>query len=73
MEIRKEKESEYLTKQELANYLRVSLRTIDNFISRRTVPFVRLGGRMVRFPRTLVDDHIRTQLIVRSNRKDVQL
>lgn len=35
----------YLTRKEAAEYLRVSLRTIDNLIARRSLSCIRLGGR----------------------------
>jgi excisionase family DNA binding protein len=38
-----------LTKIELADYLRVSPRTIDYYIAGRKIPFIKLGPRLVRF------------------------
>ena len=37
-----------ITKDELAKFLRVSSRTVDNYVSRRRIPYIKLG-RIVRF------------------------
>lgn len=54
----------YLTKQQLARLLNVSPRTVDNLIARRALPFVRLSGKLIRFPRAAVDEHIRRHFTV---------
>jgi len=48
----------YLTKRQLAQRLNVSPRTVDNLIARRALPFVRLSGKLIRFPRAAVDEHL---------------
>jgi len=37
-----------MTKAELANFLNVSARTVDNYISSRRIPYIKIG-RLVRF------------------------
>jgi excisionase family DNA binding protein len=37
-----------LTKEELARHMRVGLRTVDNWIASRRVPYIKIG-RLVRF------------------------
>lgn len=54
----------YLTKQQLARRLNVSPRTVDNLIARRALPFVRLSGKLIRFPRAAVDEHIQRHFTV---------
>ncbi|NBV24658.1 MAG: DNA-binding protein [Proteobacteria bacterium] len=54
----------YLTKQQLARRLNVSLRTVDNLVARRALPFVRLGGKLIRFPKVAVDEHIQRHLTI---------
>jgi excisionase family DNA binding protein len=38
-----------LSKRELAPVLGVSVRTIDNWIAQRRIPYVRLSARLIRF------------------------
>jgi excisionase family DNA binding protein len=38
-----------LTKAELARHLQVCPRTVDYLMARRKIPFIKLGGRLVRF------------------------
>jgi excisionase family DNA binding protein len=38
-----------LTKAELAQHLQVCPRTVDYLMARRKIPFIKLGGRLVRF------------------------
>lgn len=54
----------YLTKQQLAQRLNVSLRTVDNLIARRAIPFVRLSGKLIRFPKAVVDEHIQRHFTI---------
>ena len=55
---------DYLTKQQLARRLNVSTRTVDNLIARRAIPFVRLSGKIIRFPKVAVDEHIQRHFTV---------
>lgn len=58
---------EYLNKRELAARLGISIRSCDNLIARRVLPFVRLGSpKLIRFPKTEVDRYIREHLTVRA-------
>jgi excisionase family DNA binding protein len=47
----------YLTRKEAAGLLRVSLRTLDNYINSRRIPFCRLGGRTL-FRRAAIEEHL---------------
>ena len=49
---------DYLTAQELAGWLRVSLRTIANLRQRNILPCIKLG-RLVRFRRDEVEEALR--------------
>jgi len=58
MEALKERQAriELLTKKEVANFWRVTTRTIDRLVSQGKLPFVRLpGGRTIRFRATDLD------------------
>jgi excisionase family DNA binding protein len=44
-----------MTKAELAEYLGVSPRTVDNYVSGRKIPFIKLGSRLIRFRLADVD------------------
>jgi excisionase family DNA binding protein len=49
----------YLTKQQLADTLGVSVRTVDALMSRRKLPYLRLTRKLVRFRREDVDEYLR--------------
>ena len=51
----------WMTKREAAAHLQVSVRTIDNLLSARKLPFVRIG-RSVRIPRRELDLQLRRRL-----------
>jgi excisionase family DNA binding protein len=38
-----------ITKDELGEFLKVSQRTVDSWIAKRKVPFIRISPRMIRF------------------------
>ena len=54
----------FWNKQQVAHQLGVSVRTVDNLVQRKALPFCRLGGKLVRFPREAVLEHIRRNLTV---------
>ena len=54
----------FWNKQQVAHQLGVSVRTVDNLIRRKALPFCRFGGKLVRFPREAVLEHIRRNLTV---------
>ncbi len=39
----------FLSKEEAASRLRVTTRTLDNYMKKRVVPFYKIGGNAVRF------------------------
>lgn len=56
----------FWNKQQVAHQLGVSVRTVDNLVARKALPFCRLGGKLIRFPREAVMEHIRRNLTVRA-------
>ena len=54
----------FWNKPQVAHPLGVSVRTVDNLVQRKALPFCRLGGKLVRFPREAVLEHIRRNLTV---------
>ncbi len=56
---------DYETKQELAQRLGVSERTICNLMA-RGLPYLALTGKLRRFPRRAVDDWLNSQQIRRA-------
>ena len=57
---------DYETKAQVARRLGVSERTIDNMMRLRRLPFVKLSNKIVRFPRSEVDDYIRRNLTIQA-------
>ncbi len=51
-------ESEYLDKNQLAKRLKISIRTVDNMIAKGQLPFLRLSGKIIRFPWGEVLEHL---------------
>jgi len=49
---------ELLTKQEVAEILKVGVKTVDYFISVREIPFVRLRKRCIRFKKSRVEEYL---------------
>ena len=49
---------DYETKAQVAQRLAVSIRTIDNLMAARKLPFLRLSRKIVRFRRRDVDDYL---------------
>lgn len=54
----------FWNKREVAHQLGVSVRTVDNLLRRKALPFCRLGGKLIRFPREAVLEHIRRNLTI---------
>lgn len=50
--------SQYLTKQQVARYLNVSVRTVDSLMRARKLPFIKLTRKLVRFRRQDVDEYL---------------
>lgn len=49
---------EYLDKSQLARRLGISIRSVDNLVRSKRVPFVRLTGKLIRFPWSEVKQHL---------------
>jgi excisionase family DNA binding protein len=52
---------EILTPDEVAEFLRVSRRTINHLVAAEAIPFVRIGNRIVRFRRQAVTKWLQKQ------------
>jgi excisionase family DNA binding protein len=59
---------EILTPDEVAEFLRVSRRTINHLVATEAIPFVRIGRRVVRFKRHAVTRWLREQNIQKKGR-----
>jgi excisionase family DNA binding protein len=49
---------DYETKVQVARRLNVCVRTIDNMMKQRRLPFIKLTSRIVRFPKAEVDAYL---------------
>ncbi len=49
-------ETQWVTKPELAQRLKLSIRSVDNLMARRVIPFVKMSQRCVRFNLTHVHE-----------------
>ena len=56
-----DKKLEVMTPDEVAEFLRVSRRTINSLVAAKAIPFVRIGKRVVRFKRQAVAKWLREQ------------
>lgn len=50
-----EKEDEMLTYPQVADLLSLQLQTVYSMVSRRRIPFIRLGKRVVRFSKRRIE------------------
>lgn len=60
----------YLTRQQTAERLGVSLRTLDGLIGRGELPAYRVGSRLVRIRDTDVDAYLSDRLVAPAPRKE---
>jgi excisionase family DNA binding protein len=51
-----------LTKAEVADLLGVTVRTVNNLMARRKIPFVRLSHRIVKIPADALRDAFKSEL-----------
>jgi excisionase family DNA binding protein len=56
----------YETKSQVARRLNVSVRTVDNLMKRRRLPFIKLTSKIVRFPKADVDAFLARNFQVRA-------
>lgn len=49
---------DYETKAQVARRLNVCVRTIDNMMKQRRLPFIKLTSKIVRFPKAEVDAYL---------------
>ena len=61
---------DYETKSQVARRLNVSVRTIDNLMKQRRLPFIKLTSKIVRFPKADVDTFLARNFRVRSITQD---
>jgi excisionase family DNA binding protein len=57
-------DSQYQSKQQIAQRLGVSVRTIESLMAARKIPFIRISRKLVRFPVAEVDAYLRRNLRV---------
>ena len=57
---------DYETKSQVARRLNVSVRTIDNLMKQRRLPFIKLTSKIVRFPKADVDAFLARNFRVRA-------
>ena len=55
--------TEMLDYREAATLLGIKVGTLYSLVSRRQVPFVRLGNRLIRFPRPTLEAWIEARLV----------
>jgi excisionase family DNA binding protein len=48
-----------MTKKDVADYLKVSRRTVDNLMAKGYLPYIRLGSRAVRFNLATVEEALK--------------
>jgi excisionase family DNA binding protein len=53
----------YLTRQQAAEHLAVSLRTLDGMIARGTIPAYRIGPKMIRIKDTDLEAYVNRHLV----------
>jgi excisionase family DNA binding protein len=52
---------EYLTRREVAELLKVPVKTVDYWIATKEIPYSRPAGRTVRFIRSRIEEHMRSR------------
>ena len=57
---------DYETKSQVARRLNVSVRTVDNLMKQRRLPFIKLTSKIVRFPKADVDAFLARNFRVRA-------
>ena len=57
---------DYETKSQVARRLNVSVRTVDNLMKQRRLPFIKLTSKIVRFLKTDVDAYLARNFCVRA-------
>jgi len=57
---------DYETKSQVARRLNVSVRTVDNLMKQRRLPFIKLTSKLVRFPKSDVDAYLARNFRVRA-------
>lgn len=63
--------NKYMTKKQIAAYLAVHPRTIDNMMVRKTIPYTRLSNGIIRFPVELVDKTLEQLTVKQSTMGDI--
>jgi excisionase family DNA binding protein len=52
-----------MTKKDVAAYLKVSLRTVNQLMAKRQLPYMRLGPRFVRFMPSTVEEAMKRRCV----------
>lgn len=58
---------DYETKAQVARRLNVCVRTIDNMMKQRRLPFIKLTSKIVRFPKAEVDAYLTRNFCVEAH------
>jgi len=59
------------TRHEVANILKVHVRTVDRMLIRDDIPIITVGGRIIRIPESSLELIMRTQTMSGGERKDL--
>jgi excisionase family DNA binding protein len=63
MQSEKRTQSRFWDKRQLAEYLGISIYTVDAWVSQRRIPFLKIGGRKVVFDKLEIDEWINEQRV----------
>jgi len=64
---------EYLSKKELCEYLGISARTSEDWVKSRGLPHFRIGGKILRFKRSQVDEWLEQFQVKQTNKVDLMV
>lgn len=59
------------TRQEIAEYLRVSVRTVDRLLISQDIPIIQIRNRLIRIPESSVNLILQTKTLSGGERKDL--
>ena len=61
---------DYETKAQVARRLNVCVRTIDNMMKQRRLPFIKLTAKTVRFPKAEVDAYLARHFLINARSQE---
>lgn len=62
---------ELYTRQEVANILKVHIRTVDRMLVRDDIPIIKVGDRIIRIPESSLESILRTKTMSGDKRKEL--